>query len=245
MSGKIDDPLDASLEASERDPESSIEKLLALSARLSGVFFPRVALASILWDQFSSEKRNQRIEYLLKAVELKLKEQESRIDDGTIESLFENPTFRSAVATACEEASRAATEQKLDQLAAIVCGLVIPNEWADPKDDPVSMIRDVVQLGDVDIRVLRIMEEAFRKVYGYAPNLVTNQFVEHIDDLTKAMHASGIHQDDFYGTCLRLSGFGLATEERPTVRSNGERCFRPTRRGLSVLFTIRTFAEKK
>ena len=245
MSSKIDDPLDASLEAVRADQEPLLQNLAALSTRLAGVIFPPAALASILWDQFSSEKPNGCIEYLLKAVELRLTEQESRIDSGTMQSLFETPTFRAAVATACEEATRAVTEQILDQLAAVLCGLVVSNEWADPKDDPVTMIRDVVQLGEVDIRVLGIMEEAFRTVYEYAPNLITNQFVEHIDDLTKAMRVSGIHQDDFYGTCLRLSGFGLATEDRAgTIRSNGERCFRPTRRGLSIFFTLRKFAEK-
>jgi hypothetical protein len=251
MSSKIDDPLDASFEAWPEEPEGWDKKSRELALRFSGLYLASAAVLKILKDQFLPESRIGRIKYSFDGMVLKLKAMESEYADEReklkqVQARIEGPQFQQAVAAACEEAARATDEKKIQRFAAVLAGSLIPNEWANSGDDLAAMIRDVGQLGEQDILALDILETAFRPTYGANPNLTgTNQFVEHLNDLTQAVHVHKIHLDDFYGTCLRLSGFGLATEDRPAVRPNGERCFRLTRRGLALLDYLKLGAERK
>ena len=242
----IDNPVEASFGAWPEEQGDFARKFTDLALSFESTWLPPAKLLKILRDQFSTSNRLARIEYLLNGFRIGFQKvtSESVADRErlrAIEEKLSSEQFSEAVAAACEEAARATSEKKIQQLAAVLTGSLTPSKWADPNDNLADMIRDVARFGEVDIRILEIMEETFRTVYGLSPDLVTNQFVEHISELTNAMHKAAMHQDDFYGTCLRLSGFGLATEERPTVRSGGERCFRPTRRGLALLGYLRAF----
>ena len=68
------------------------------------------------------------------------------------------PEFRDAAGTTAEEAVRAVTRRKIDQLAAVLVGSLTPNEWADPSEDIGVMIRDIAQLGEKDLRVLAVLK---------------------------------------------------------------------------------------
>jgi hypothetical protein len=49
-----------------------------------------------------------------------------------------------------------------------------------------------------------------------------------------------LEHDDFYSSCARLEGLGLAIElpRIPSRMSPGEYCFEPTRRGEAIFFLL-------
>jgi hypothetical protein len=71
-----------------------------------------------------------------------------------------------------EEAARAIDLQKIDQFASILIGSLTPEPWYGPAEDVATMIRNVAQLGQTDILVLRELEIAFQDVGWPNFNLV-------------------------------------------------------------------------
>ena len=118
------------------------------------------------------------------------------------------------------------------------------SQWADPNLDLAALIRDLAQLGTEDIRALDVLRTAFRDVIAHLPNLNDpNKFTEHIQDYTSAIGVNHFDPEDFYAACARLNGFGLAIE---VLRNSSrmqihEYCFRPTRRGLTLLDYLERF----
>ena len=66
--------------------------------------------------------------------------------------------------------------------------------------------------------------------------LQSNVFTSNNSALDTIVRQEG-DRDEFYSTCGRLVGFGLAIEEQWEVNHTQphERCIRPTRRGLALL----------
>jgi hypothetical protein len=150
MAEKIDDPLGASLEAWRAEPAGWAEKLKALALNCGSVFWPAAAIVRIVADQFSSNKKFERIDYLFKGVHTSLKTLESQIgaDQTKVKEVQErlgSPRFQEAVATACEEAARATSERSIERLAATLMGAVAPSQWADPNADLAATVRDVAR----------------------------------------------------------------------------------------------------
>jgi hypothetical protein len=249
MSGKIDDPIDAAFETFPNEPDGLGSKFADLALSFGGLVFLPAAIAKILKDQFQSENRRERVYYLVRAVSDAIKELESQVGAdrekiSEIQARIDSPRFQEAVATACEEASRASTTKNLKRFSAVLTGSLSPGIWADADADLVAMIRDLAQLGDQDIHTLVLLRTAFAEVIAHLPNLHDpNRFTEKMQDYRDAIRRSKLHPDDFYASCARLSGFGLAIE---VLRNNGrmrieEHCFRPTRRGLALLDSLDRF----
>lgn len=258
-SGRIDDPVDASFEAWPDEPEDLGKTFRDLALSFSGLFFDPAAVLKILKDRFLPNSRSARVVYLLEGIRIKLDHLESdtkarfegvasqveelRKTMQSFQSKLEKPMFEEAVAVACEEAVRATNLQKINQFASILVGSLTPSAWSEPDEDVATMIRDIGQLGENDIRVLQLLKSAFSRILEGHPNLnVPSAFTENFDLLREALRESGIHTDDFYSSCARLLGFGLALEE---VRSGPrmelyDRCFRPTRRGMALLAYLDT-----
>jgi hypothetical protein len=249
MSGRIDDPIDAAFDAFPDEPEGLGRKFAELALSLFGVVFPPATIAKILNDQFRQDNRFERIDCVLRAVSTGIKTIESNAGDDRekikdIQARIDSPRFQEAVATACEEAARASSTTKVRRFAAALLGWVSPGEWVDPNADLGAIIRDLAQLGDQDIRVLEVLKAAFAPVLSNVPNLNDpNRFTERMQDYRTAISLAHIEPEDFYGTCIRLCGFGLAIE---VLRSSSrmhlhEYCYRPTRRGLSLLDSLERF----
>ncbi len=178
MTGKIDDPVDASFEAWPEDSGDLGKKASDLALSIGGLAFTPAKIVKILIDQFASPSRFDRIEYLLKAFRLKLnildsQNAGSRERVTAVEQKLESPQFSEAVSAACEEAARATNAKKIEQLASVLVGSLTPNEWADPGEDIALMIRDIAQLGEKDVKVLVI-----RKQYRVAAERVGEKRME-------------------------------------------------------------------
>lgn len=243
------DQFDGSQPTGLEDSEDLGKEFAEVALALSSLVFPPAALVQIFTTRFGRRERLGRARDFLQSLVEKIRLLEAQNEKAqekirAAQQRLETPAFQEAVAVALEESVRATNNAKINQFAAVLAGSLVPNQWATDQDIA-TLIRDIAQLGDADILVLDILERAFRPTYGAYPNLNgTNQFVEHLSELTNTISVNKIHPDDFYGTCLRLSGFGLATEDRPAVRPNGERCFRLTRRGLAMLTDLRALANE-
>jgi hypothetical protein len=243
-SGKIDDPWEASRRAwpAERDSEAA-DSALAVSGLLS----PFLDVAARVRESFRATEGMRRIGYLFRAIDLKFEELDKTCESNeaelsSIKEKIASPEFREAVQMAAEEAVRAESVRKVDRFAAVLTGSVTPAEWADPKQDIATMIRDLAQLGDRDIEVLGILAAAHASAISHRPNLQNpDAFSRETPRLKTAIAESGIHPDDFLSTCERIRGFGFAAE---VLRNNSHMgpqdfCYRPTRRGLALLDYLR------
>lgn len=123
-------------------------------------------------------------------------------------------------------------------MSSILVGSVDPNLISDSSADAASLIRDVAQLSQMDLAVLRHLEEAFASLFPTYPNMHDpNVFTEKFQDFKDAVRRSGLHPEEFQSECERLRGFGLAAEvlRNPSRMSPSDYCYRPTRRGLKLL----------
>lgn len=239
-SGKIDDSWEASRHAwpAEHDSEAA-DSALAVSGLLS----PLLDVVGRVRENFRTVERQRRAEYLFQAIDLKFKELDKTCESNEtelskIKERIASPEFREAVEMAAVEAVRTESLKKVDRFAAVLAGSVTPAQWADPKQDIATMIRDLAQLGDRDIEVLGILATVHASAVSHMPNLQNpDAFSRETPTLKRAIAESGIHPDDFLSTCERLRGFGLGAEVLRNTSHMGPEdfCYRPTRRGLSLL----------
>jgi hypothetical protein len=252
-SGKMDDPVEASFEGWPPDSTNLGERFSNLALSLIGIKFVPAKLFQILKDQFANGSRLHRIEYLLTGIRLGFQNVHSETREvaeqvKAVNAKLEGDRFREAVSVACEEAARAASDKKIEQMAAVLVGYVgpTPSAWAAPDEDIASMIRDIAQLGDRDIEVLRVLATVHASAVSHMPNLQNpDPFSRETPRLKTAIAESGIHPDDFLSTCERLRGFGLGAEVLRNTSHMGPEdfCYRPTRRGLVLLDYLKNVAK--
>jgi hypothetical protein len=248
MSGKIDDPIDASFEAFPETPEGVGGKFADLALSLGGLIFPPAAVLKILTDQFSAANRFNRIEYLLRALNLGFKQLEQQVGSGrektkALQAQIESPRFQEAVALACEESARATNINGIERMAEILAGSLTPTRWSPRDEDVAALIRDLARLGDRDIQVLGKLSLAFGGLMLGNSTLPDKLFTDNNSALDRIVREEG-DRDEFYSTCGRLIGFGLAVELTWPMNHTQphERCIRPTRRGLALLGYLKLFA---
>ena len=216
--GKMDNPVEASFEAWPSDSPNLGERAAKAALSLIGIKFVPAKLLQILIDQFASGSRFGRIEYLLTAIRLGFERVQAEIGEvrGQAEAAsakVEGERFSEAVAVACEEAARAASYKKIEQMAAVLVGYVgpTPSAWASKDEDLATMIRDLAQLGGQDIFVLGVLATVHASAISHTPNLHDpDAFSRETPTLKAKIAESGIHPDDFLSTCERFRGFGLA-----------------------------------
>jgi hypothetical protein len=245
---KIDDPIDASFEAFPEEPEGLGGKFAELALSFTGLAFPPAAVLKILTDQFQSANRFKRIEYLLQGLRMGIKAHDSQLGADRekmkeIQGRIEGSRFQEAVATACEEAARSTSVKKVELLAQVAAGSLTPTRWSPKDEDVAALIRDLAQLGDRDIDVLQKLSLAFGGLMLNNPAPTSDIFTANNAALERIVEQDS-DRDEFYSTCGRLIGFGLAIDEPwPMTRTmSRERCIRPTRRGLALLGYLKRFA---
>lgn len=239
--GRMDDPLDASYGAW---PDELEHQLTDVALATMAPFLTPAHLLHALGGLFSTKSRTDRILYLLAGFRLKVREQDSRIGmlevDRKSEGVkLDSPQFKEALFLSMEEASRTLNQRKVDRYASILAhSVAVPEQQIDSSMDLSTLIRDVAQLTDDDIRVLGLLRSVYAGVIAHQPNMHDpNAFTEKMDELRHAITDSHLHPDDFRAICERLAGFGLATEVlRNSSRMNlNDFCYRPTRRGMRLL----------
>jgi hypothetical protein len=245
-SSRIDDPIESSYSAwpdEERGNQLSDLAIAALSP-----FSEAVHLLHAVKEMFSAKSRVDRILYLLEGFRLKARQIDSKIDslsgeakemiNAEIKAKLDSVQFKEALFVAMEETARTLSKERIDRYSSILANALHSDEQVDSPIDLSTLVRDVSQLTDEDVRVLGILQSIFAEVIAHQPNLHDpNSFTEKMDDFRRAIAESRLHPDDFRAICERLSGFGLAAEVlRNTSRMGlNDFCYRPTLRGLKLL----------
>ncbi len=241
MTGKIDNTIEASFAAYPEAPNEWSKKLSELALSFTGFALPLAEILKMLHDQFNSANRFERINYLLNGFRIGVNALESRVEADhekvkEIHARMNAPQFQEAVATAMEESAQATNFEKAGRFAQVLSGSLVPSRWSPKDEDVASLIRDLAQLGDRDIEVLGKLNLAFGGLMLNDPKLPSKLFTDNNEGLDRIVRGE-IDRDEFYSTCGRLIGFGLAIEESWPMNHTQphERCIRPTRRGLSLL----------
>jgi len=168
----------------------------------------------ILADQFLHANRFSRIDYLLQALSSGLKELERQIANDrektkAVQSQVESPRFQEAVAVACEESARATNTEKVERMAKILAGSLTPTRWSPKDEDIAALIRDLAQLSNRDIQVLAKLSLFFGGLMLNDSTFPDKIFTDNNSQLDRIVREEG-DRDEFYSTCGRLIGFGLA-----------------------------------
>src|SRR5580704_2980726 len=205
MSGKIDDPIDASFEAFPDDPAGFGGTFGDLALSIGGLVFPPAAVLKILNDQFRAANRFNRINYLLQALNTGLKGLKSQMGSDrektkAVQAQIESPRFQEAFATACEESARTTDTKRIERMAAILAGSLTPTTWSPKDEDVATLIRDIAQLSDRDIEVLAKLSLAFGSMMLNDPKLPNRLFTDNNMKLDRIIDKEN-DRDEFYSTC--------------------------------------------
>lgn len=236
----IDDPFAAT---ANQYPEQHKNEIGELALELAGVACGPFKVFNILRARLFGNYGLERVNALFSALENEFHRDRQHVEKarGDIEALKEkidSTEFADSLVLAADESQRTQSERKVERLGAVLANaLLSDNSDIVPGDDLVSYIRDLSSLMEGDVLALQFLCDVFKDVIRQSDMDDPNQFTYLMGSYTRGMKTMGVHHDDFYSRCSRLTGFGLATEvERNAMRMGAtDRCFRPTRRGLRLI----------
>jgi len=231
----IDDSFDA---VEKHYPESKAELSTEAAAFIGGLAIPKLSILfeafGIAIRHFSTRERIDRALAFIHALIDRVKSLERRGDasEARINELAE------ALQIACYRDTESFNDIKRDRYLA-----VLANAVKEPVNGLVSYIQDIERLNEIDIDALRLLFEVFPQRWDLiaTQEIHPNDFIQKAEELLmKAVpDATGrpVRYEDFYATCGRLAGFGLAIEVQMPHRMvpTGKFVFRPSARGLKFL----------
>jgi hypothetical protein len=223
--GRIDDPYDAAKSQCPEVPEN-IPGELAL--HIGGAIIPIVGLVNAVRDHYSQAKVAERLRILVDAVNSKTNATDAKV---------ESPQFAEAIRLAIEETWRTTDMKKVKRFGAILGNSAVPNDNPDAPLDAVDFIRAVAQLDDRDIKALRALYPPSAYLMSTSRNYSnlddSNPLAQFGADAARMADEAKLARDDFYSSCKRLEGFGLAIElpRNPSRTAPSDYSFRTTRRG--------------
>jgi hypothetical protein len=141
------------------------------------------------------------------------------------------------VIAAVTEALLSPDVNKIKRFAAILghefLGKASKTDW----ENAATYIRELSQLGDDDIRVLRILHELQRSAFiGHDQKPDQPQFAGTMERALLTAERAGMSREDVYSRCARLNGFGLTLQmERPRGMVAVDYVYRLTRQGKDLI----------
>jgi hypothetical protein len=244
----IDDPLAAT---ANQYPEREKNRFGEAALELAGVALWQFKVLNIVRSRILGDYGQERVNALVSALQGEFQRDQQRLEKAQreIEALKEkinSPEFVDSLVLAADEAQRTQSERKVERLGAVLANALL-SEDADAVagDDLVGFIRDLSSLTEGDVQALQFSGDVFRDPIRQRPDMDDpNDFTLLMGSYLRGIAAMKVHPDDFYSRCLRLTGFGLATEveRNPTRMALKDHCFRPTRRGLRLLKLLGTRA---
>jgi hypothetical protein len=126
---------------------------------------------------------------------------------------------------------------KIKRFAAILGDEFIGNGSKTDWGSAASYIRDLSQLGDDDIRVLRILHELQRAAFiGHDQKPDQPQLAGMMERALITAEREDMSREDVYSRCARLNGFGLTLQmERPRGMVAVDYVYRLTRHGKHLI----------
>jgi hypothetical protein len=245
----IDDSFDA---VESQYPERKGELSQELATVVGGLAFPK---GSFLFDalgiainHFSTKARLDRalafIHALIDRVRA-LENREAASQKREFAAQIKIEELAEAIQIACYRDAESFNDTKRERLLT-----VLANASLEPVDGLVAFIQDIERLNEADIAAMKLLYEIFPQrwdLIGNNEQIHPNDYIQKADGLLdKAVPAETgspvpskrpQSYEDFYSTCGRLAGFGLAIEVQMPHRMvpTGKFVFRPSSRGLRFL----------
>jgi hypothetical protein len=227
--GKINDPFDA---AKSQYPEPPDNVVGELALRIGGAVIPLIGLANSVRNYYSQKAVQQRLNALTEAVNDKVNATNSDVD--AIKAMLDSGQFAEGIRLAIEETWRTTDADKVKRFGAILGNSLAAIGNSDSPQDAAEFIRTVSQLSDRDIQVLDLLcSSSAHLLASYTNPADPNPFIDVWSAAVRMADEAKLARDDFYSSCKRLEGFGLAIElpRNPSRLNPGDYSFRPTRRG--------------
>jgi hypothetical protein len=206
-----------------------------------GKVVPLVGILYVIQKQFSPDAAMARIKALVEELVADIQQHEEKI--GKIEDLqskINSPEVAETVLVTINETIRTTNIEKIKRFAAIL-GYSLTKKKNINWDDASAYIRDIAQLGESDIEVLKILYSIQKDLFiGKHLPRDPNSYTAKNNEVLELADQSGIPRDEFYSRCSRLNGFGLAIEvQRNEGRvAPSDHCFRLTTRGRELVSII-------
>jgi len=239
--------IDNALEKTRNITNEDDSELLSSLLQAGSLFSPIIAVLAAIKGVIDISEVKIRIWAAIRSLCDELERIRDRWPADAESALKDSVWFKKAVQVLMEESLRAPTEERAVLLAKAAAHGCFPNhENKHRQEDLASYIRDLAQLGEDDVQMLRLLRNAYKDVFKNDPSLRDpNRFTQHNDSFKHAADKLNIHPDDRLALGARLSGFGLAFEGVAQMEGH---FFRPTRRGfylLSLLEAAETPKEKQ
>jgi hypothetical protein len=234
---KIDDPFAA---AKDQYPESPDNTVGELALRIGGNLFPVIGILNSVRDCYSERAVRERINALLEAVNDKINAIAADVDRTN--ARLASGAYAEPIRLAMEESWRTTDTEKVKRFGAIL-GNSIASDDSDSPRDAAEFVRTVAQLTDSDIQALEslciIQNHMFGSLSG-GDDPSTDPSTTMFADIVRADGEKKLADDDFYSSCKRIEGFGLAIELPRSHLKPANYVFRPTRRGDKLFRLLKT-----
>ena len=230
---QIDDPIEA---VKQQYPEESAGPISVMLDVLSALH-PFAGVGNVFRQFFSQAERRARVKALFESVEWYIQRHEKKIEELELEDQLQRTEAKEAIIAAVTEALLSPDSNKIKRFAAILGHEFIGNGSKTDWENAASYIRDLSQLGDDDIRVLRILHELQRAAFiGHDQKPDQPQFAGTMERALITAEREGMSREDVYSRCARLNGFGLTLQmERPRGMVAVDYVYRLTRHGKHLI----------
>lgn len=230
----IDDRIEKIRGILDEQDDEVLGELLPIAA----VFHPVLSVIATVKGILDAKECKARFVAALRALCDELQSMQEKLPDNA-QSALESTWFRRAVQKLIEESMRASNKEYAIMLArAVAHGCFPDGENKHRQEDLASYIEDIARLGTDDIRMLKLLRDAYATAIRNAPEMDNpNIFAGEYKSYEHRAGELGIHPDDRIALGARLCGFGLAYES-PVQPFPGKYFVRPTRRGLYLLMLL-------
>jgi len=230
---EIDDPIAA---VKQQYPETATGPISVMLDVL-GALHPFAGVGNIFRQFISQAEQKARVRALFEAIEWYVREHDKKIEELALEKQLEKPEAKEAVIAAVTEALLSPDLNKIKRFAAILGHEFIGSGSTTEWEDAAAYIRALSQLGDNDIRVLRILHQQQRTAFiGHEQKPDQPQFARTMERILITAEQGGISREDVYSCCARVNGFGLTLQmERPRGMVAVDYVYRLTRHGKHLI----------
>jgi hypothetical protein len=230
----IDDPIEAT---KKQYPEESPSPLAVMIDVLEP-WHPFAGMVAVFRQFTSHAKTSARVKALFEAFEWYIRRHEAKLEELTLEKQLELPAAKDAVIAAVTESIFTPDVDKIKRFGAILGYNFMGKKGRVHWERAAAYIRALSQLGDDDIKVLRILHDLQRGSFIGAeqkPDLAA--IPRTMERALINAEKEGISREDTYSRCARLNGFGLTLQmERPRgMASAVDYVYRLTRQGKQLM----------
>jgi hypothetical protein len=200
---QIDDPIEAVKQQYPEEPTGPLSVMLDVLS----VLHPFAGVGNVFRQFTSQAEQRARVKALFESLEWYVQEHEKKIEELELEKQLQRTEAKEAVIAAVTAALLSPDLNKIKRFAAILGHEFIGKGGQKDWENAAAYIRELTQLGDDDIRVLRILHELQRTAFiGQDQKPDQPQFAGTMERALIRAEGQGMSRDDVYSRCARLNG---------------------------------------